>query len=281
MIQYSLRVFERFAILLPGIIIAYLSVRDIFPYFDDRLPLGLAVLVTYALGAYVLIPALIRIVRSVKPAKHPPLYCVTPDGFASDPLNIGIISNRRQLIVAMQRAGWHQADPHHVFPLLRQIISTLVNQPYKNAPVSSLFLFGRSQDVAFEKSVEGRRGSRHHVRFWATSYDAHKPLNREAIYWQNRHAPSTDESVLWVGAASLDSGITLIRHNFQISHMIDPDTDSERALILDQLTAAGLVKRLATVTLRRAYRLRNRVWRGYLQTDGKMIIAELKLAQLR
>ncbi len=105
MIQYTLRLAKRFAVLLPGLVIAYFSVRDIFPYFDRRLPLGVSVLVTYALGAYVLVPALIRLFRIVHPPDHLPLYCVTPDGFASDPLNIGIISTRRQLINAMEKSG--------------------------------------------------------------------------------------------------------------------------------------------------------------------------------
>src|SRR3982751_48517 len=112
MIQYMLRLAKRFAILVPGVVIAYFSVRNIFPYFDDRLPLSLAILATYALGAYVLIPALIRGYRIIRPADHLPLYCVTPDGFASDPLNIGIIGTRRELIIAMQAAGWHVADRH-------------------------------------------------------------------------------------------------------------------------------------------------------------------------
>ncbi len=47
-------------------------------------------------------PALIRLFRIIHPPDHLPLYCVTPDGFASDPLNIGLISTRRQLIHAME-----------------------------------------------------------------------------------------------------------------------------------------------------------------------------------
>jgi hypothetical protein len=282
MIQYILRTFERFAILIPGIVIAYFSVRNIFPYFEDRLPLGLAVLVTYALGAYILIPALIRIFRSVHPAKHSPLYCITPDGFASDPLNIGVIANRRQVIMAMQRAGWNVADQKRIMPLVRQIIYTIVNRPYPNAPVSSLFLFGRAQDLAFEKLVEGGRlGNRHHVRFWTTGYDNSKPLSRTSIQWEHRHRPSNEENVLWVGAASLDVGLTLIRHNLQISHMIDPDTDKERVFIVNQLQHIGLVKQQTNITLRKAYRLSNRVWRGYLQTDGTMTIIELDATHLR
>src|SRR5471030_2491750 len=114
MIQYILRLAKRFAVLLPGIVIAYISVRDIFPYFDRRLPLGFAILATYALGAYVLAPALIRFLRIIKPPDHLPLYCVTPDGFASDPLNVGIMATRRELISTMEQAGWYMADPHTI-----------------------------------------------------------------------------------------------------------------------------------------------------------------------
>ena len=91
MIQYFLRIGKRLAVLVPGLVIPYLSVNSIFPYFDTQLPLGFAVLFTYGLGAYVLVPAVIRLFRIIRPADHLPLYCVTPDGFASDPINIGII----------------------------------------------------------------------------------------------------------------------------------------------------------------------------------------------
>src|SRR5271156_4363956 len=97
MMEFALRAAKRFAVLLPGIVIAYFSVRDIFPYFHRGLPLSLAILATYALAAYGLIPAIIRVLRIVRPPDHLPLYCVTPDGFASDPLNIGVIATRRGL----------------------------------------------------------------------------------------------------------------------------------------------------------------------------------------
>lgn len=275
MIQYSLRVFERFAILIPGLVIAYLSVRDIFPYFDNRLPLSLAILATYALGAYVLIPALIRVIRSIRPTKHLPLYCVTPDGFASDPLNIGIIGSRRQLIMAMEQAGWHRADKLQLHNIIRQILSTVSAQKYDAAPVGNLYLFGRVQDIAFELPVKGKLSSRHHVRFWVTCYNPELHLSANSIQWHNRRGLAIEDNAVWVGAASLDAGLTLIRHNFQISHMINPDTDSERALIVEQLREAKLVKQVQTIALGKAYRLANRVWRGYLQSDGKMAVVRL------
>jgi hypothetical protein len=276
MIQFLTRIVKRFAVLLPGIIIAYVSVRNIFPYLDTRLPLGVAILATYALGAYLLMPAIIRLFRIARPPDHLPLYCVTPDGFASDPLNIGIMATRRQLITAMEQAGWYVADPHSFKNVIREILSVVFGHSYPTAPVSSLYLFGRKQDIAFEIPVEGAVGSRHHVRFWATTYTQKKRLNIRSIHWHHRRAHVYGDNLLWVGASSLDVGITFIRHTLQISHMIDPDTNKERDLIVRQLRAVKLVENTQAIKLDDPYRLINRVWRGYLHTDGKMTVVTLK-----
>lgn len=276
MIQFFVRQAKRFAVLVPGIVIAYFSVRDIFPYFDQRLPLSVAILFTYVLAAYILIPAAIRLARIFIPANHLPLYCVTPDGFASDPLNIGIICTRRELITVMEAAGWYLADRHGLKNVARMIASTLLGQVYRNAPVSSMYLFGRRQDIAFEIPLENSVGERHHVRFWATTYEDRPELKVHNIAWHHRRAHVYGDNLLWVGAASLDVGINVIRHNLQVSHMIDPDTDSERDLIVKQLRGIGRVAKTTAIKLDNPYRLINRVWRGYLQTDGKMTVVHLK-----
>lgn len=278
MIQYSWQLAKRFAVLVPGLLIAYLSVRDIFPYFDTRLPLVVAILFTYILGAYVLVPALIRLFRILVPPNHLPLYCITPDGFASDPLNIGLIGKRQEVIAAMERAGWHLADPHRGKYLLRHVLSTIFSRPYPNAPVSNLYLFGRKQDLAFEIPVKGGYAQRHHVRFWATTFDEKKRLSVHSIHWHHRREHVADDRLLWVGAASLDTGLAPIRHSLQITHMIHPDTNRERQLIVSQLEAAGLVRKVSNLRLDDPYRLVNRAWRGYLQTDGRMEVAELRPA---
>lgn len=276
MIQYAVRQAKRFVVLIPGLAIVYFSVRDVFPYFNRRLPLSVAVLVTYALAAYVMIPAIIRLFRVVVRNDHLPLYCVTPDGFASDPLNIGIISTRRELITAMEAAGWYVADRHSIKNVFRMIVAPLVGQTYRHAPVSTMYLFGRKQDIAFEIPIENTVGHRHHVRFWATTYEKKKRLSVHSIAWHHRREHVMDDNLLWVGAASLDVGINFIRHNLQMTHMIDPDTDSERNLIVSQLKHAGLAGKVETIKLDDPYRLINRVWRGYLQTDGKMSVVNLK-----
>lgn len=275
MIQYIARPAKRFAILIPGVVIAYISVRDVFPYFDKRLPIGLAVFVTYVLGAYIFVPAIIRIYRAILPAKHLPFYCVTPDGFASDPLNIGIIGTRLELITAMNAAGWHVADPHRLRHLLRHGFSSLFDWSYPNAPVSSLYLFGRKQDIAFEIPLSGGSGNRHHVRFWATTYERDKKLSFRNIHWHHRKSHVFGDSLLWVGAASLDVGFGFIRHNMQITHMIHPDTNQERELIVSGLKKQKLIAKTDSIKLDKPYRLINRVWKGSLHTDGKMTVVAL------
>lgn len=276
MIQYVLRVAKRFAILIPGLVIAYFSVHDIFPYLNEELPWSLAILLTYVLAAYILIPATIRLIRIVRPPKHLPLYCVTPDGLASDPLNIGIIGTRRELINTMQDAGWLVADPHSLQNVIHLVLTTFLKRSYPNAPVSSLYLFGRKQDIAFEAQPNGSSSTRHHVRFWATTYDDKKKFSIKTIHWHNRSKHIFGDNLLWVGAASKDVGVSIIRHNFQPSHMIHPDTDKERELIVNQVQKIGLAKKIDMIKLDNPYKLVNRVWRGSLHSDGKMKIVTLK-----
>jgi len=279
MLSHLWRTSKRAAVLAPGLVIAYLSVRDIFPYFNKRLPLALAILVTYALGAYILIPALMRLWRLVVPAKHLPLYCVTPDGYASDPINIGLIGSREQLIMAMQAAGWHVADPYTIRNAIFEVVAIILKKPYHGEPMTALYLFGRGQDIGFEMQLPGQgRGHRHHVRFWATTFHGIDSLSINTIAWQRRKQPS-GKNLLWVGAASRDAGIAFVKHTVQLAHMIAPDTNGEREFIADGLIAHSLAKPVTTVQLQQPYQVANRAWRlrsGYLATDGQMAVLHLK-----
>jgi hypothetical protein len=229
------------------------------------------------LGAYLLIPALFRLSRIIRPPKHLPIYSVTPDGLASDPINVGIICTRRELITAMEQAGWYMADRHTFQNVARTVIAIALGHSYKTAPVSNLYLFGRKQDIAFEIPVGATPSHRHHVRFWATTFDERtQPMNISSIHWQHRREHVFGDQLLWVGAASLDVGISVISHNLQLSHMIDPDTDSERELIVKQLRTQKLLDKVNYIKLGNPYKLLNRVLRGSLHTDGRMAVIHLK-----
>jgi hypothetical protein len=276
MIDFFVRLGKRFAVLVPGIVIAYFSVHTIFPVFDKRFPVALAIFFTYVLGAYLLIPLLIRVGRVFLPAKHLPLYCVTPDGFASDPLNIGIIASQAELIAAMAAAGWYVADGKSIRNAFRQLLTALLKRPYETAPMSSLYLFGRKQDIGFEIPIDGERGHRHHVRFWAASFEESEQLSVRKIRWHDRNSARKNKHLLWLGAASRDVGFAVIRHNVQVTHMIDANTNAERELIVSGLRGANLIKNIQTIRLRKPYWLMNRALGGQLHTDGQLSVVTLR-----
>jgi hypothetical protein len=276
MINPFVRYAKRLAVFIPGIIIAYVSFEYTLPFFDRRLPNTFAILATYILAAYILIPALIRLWRILWPPHHLPLYCVTPDGFASDPINVGIVGTRRQLINAMEYAGWYQADRHTFASMAKQGLSIVLGWNYPNGPMSGLYLFGRKQDIAFEIPVNGSNRNRHHVRYWATTFDNDRVLSVRSIYWHHRKAHVLGDELLWVGAASLDKGIVPIRHNLQLTHMVHPNTNRERELIINGLRSKKIVRKTSSVKLGDPYKLVNRTWRGELHTDGMMKVAWLK-----
>lgn len=273
-----IRLFKRLVVLAFGALIVYLAVWQFFPFFDNQVPWALALFATYVFTAYVFIPLLFRVYRLFIRPDHIPLYCVTPDGFASDPINIGLIGTREQIETAMAKAGWHMAHkrtPHNVLKMIRAILN---RRPYLNAPFSTLYLFGRRQDIGFQKPIENNPSNRHHVRFWACHLEGPEAFHEHVHFWQRFHRPSHDNQSrqLWVGAASKDVGIMPIRHNAQLTHMIDPDTNAERDLIVSDLRASHSVAKTITERVHPGLSLPNRVLGGVLHTDGKLRICILK-----
>ena len=49
--------------------------------------------------------------------------------------------------------GWFPADPITAESSFLIAYSVLLDRPYAEAPVSDLFVFGRNQDLAFQKPV--------------------------------------------------------------------------------------------------------------------------------
>lgn len=187
----------------------------------------LALGAVYLVAAYVVVPALWR----REEERHPALADAarvthTPEGIPGDPLNVALVGGEHNLVRAMLRAGWSPADPITLESALRIAASTVLHRPYPDAPVSPLYLFGREEDLAFEKPVGGDARRRHHVRLWrASQLDV-------------RGHP------LWLGAATFDTGVGLSHTTGQITHHISPDVDVERETLLADLHGAGCLVRV-------------------------------------
>src|SRR5260370_28578785 len=75
----------------------------------------------------------------------------TKSGAEGDPLNLVIVSSKNQITHSFQQAGWLIPDPITLQTSEKIAVDSLAHRSYPTAPVSNLYVFGRVQDLAFEK----------------------------------------------------------------------------------------------------------------------------------
>ena len=149
----------------------WLIVFVVFRVTDRQLPWIVAVSLTYALAAYVILPRIVRMNLKILQRKSVPSFTVTGDGLPGDPVNLVLIGELDKLRAAFAAAGWTEADRLGLKSSWRMVVAFVFNRPYPAAPFSTLFLFGRGQDVGFQKAIDGSPRKRHHIRFWALSLE--------------------------------------------------------------------------------------------------------------
>jgi hypothetical protein len=190
----------------------------------------LILLAAWLLGAYVILPTLWRHYEHHPALEDAPKTTVTAQGIPADPLNVGFLGTEDELVRALLAAGWEPANPITFKSSLRIARSVLLEKAYPEAPVSNLFLFGRRQDLAFEKPAGGSARRRHHVRFWRSL-----ELGRGKV-------------PLWIGAATFDRSVGISHLTGQVTHHIAPDIDAERDGLIADLGEAGQLVKLFQVT---------------------------------
>jgi LssY C-terminus len=243
-----IRAFQRLLILGLGVLSIWLIV-DVFHFVDRRLPWILALALTYGIAAYFILPRVVRMGLGVLQRKRVPRYTVTGDGLPGDPVNLALIGDLAQLRGAFAQAGWSEADRLGLASSWRMVRAFVLNKPYPSAPFSTLYLFGRGQDIGFQKAIDNSPRKRHHVRFWAMSAARAQQTVGTAAFWLDADCPSADERVLWAGAGTKDTGLSLTQLTFQVTHATDADTNAERDYIVAELTRNRVVEE---VTLSRS-----------------------------
>jgi hypothetical protein len=230
-----IRFLQRLLILGLGIFTVWLIVFVIFRFADHRLPWILAVGVTYGVAAYVVLPRAIRMGLKILQRKSVPSFTITGDGLPGDPVNIVLMGTLSQLRAAFAIAGWTEADRLGLASSWRMARAFVFNSPYPSAPFSTLYLFGRGQDIGFQKAIDNSPRKRHHIRFWALSFARAEETLGTASFWLNADRPPDDADVFWVGAGTRDTGFSLTKLSFQITHATDSDTNTERDYIIAEL----------------------------------------------
>lgn len=251
-----------------GVLVILLIVWPIFKKLDQTLPLFLALLLTYYLSAYVILPRIVRIILLIIRKGRIPRFTTASDGFYVDPVNIILIGTKENLINVFEKIGWVKADKLNLRTSEKMIRKFLENKPYPNAPFSNLYLFGRKQNIGFQQSINNSPRKRHHVRFWAINTDKEiDPLNLK--FWTKRQRIKPDKIFTWVGAGSEDIGFAFSKFTYQLSHRVDPEIDKERKYILNLLKEQKLIGKIT-------YYKSGKFKVGKYTSDGRIAVAKLK-----
>lgn len=222
----------------------------------------LILILIYTLFAYLAAPSLWRHYGRHQELEANPKYTLSVEGIKSDPLNIGLAATPDELLGAFKAAGWVPADPSSFRTDLKLAASVILRKTYPTAPMSKLFLYGRYQDMAFEKEVGGTPSKRHHVRLWQSNLIENK-------------------RPLWIGSATFDESVGFNRNTGAFTHHIDPDIDRERDELISDLKNAGQIVEIFQVTgIGPTLNARNGS-RDYYYTDGEMTIGILATSNIK
>ena len=216
--------------------------------------------VFWAALAYLVLPRLDRVLTQI----FIPYYFMgrtrTSAGLFGDAVNLAFLGSEAQLRGALEKAGWHLADPVTLSSSWRIVSSTLLHRSYVHAPVSPLLLFDRQQDFAYEQEVHGNPRQRHHVRFW-----------RCPEGWMLPGGIAAD----WLGAASFDRAVGLSLFTLQVTHRVGENIDAERDYLIGSLrdsspeVSVKVIKNFST-----GYHSRNGGGDSIV-TDGDLPVADL------
>jgi LssY-like putative type I secretion system component LssY len=208
------------------------------------------------LGSVLLLLAvLIALLRLYPYTPHFPAYpriTHTQSGAEGDPLNLVFVGSQEQITRSFHQAGWLIPDPITPQTSEKIAIASLAHRSYPTAPVSNLYVFGRVQDLAFEKPTNDV-ANRGHIRLWKTG-------------------TLIGGQLVWIGQASYDSGIELSGTSHLPTHHIAPTVDLERNAVGADLEKTGLVKEEADAAFTPPIVYARNGGGDYYESDGDVLV---------
>jgi hypothetical protein len=193
---------------------------------DSKLALTAAavLIVVYGVLAYFFLPLVWKRYEHQRVLAGLSMLTRTGDGIPGDPINIGLVGSKEDVLCAMHAAGWYPADPVTFLSSVKIVGSVLLNRPYPDAPVSHLYYSGKREELAFERPSGKSPDKRHHVRFWLAA------------------ERGEEGRPLWLGAVTFDRSVGFSHRNAKITHHIAPDIDAERDLLSADLKDAKVAE---------------------------------------
>jgi LssY C-terminus len=179
-------------------------------------------------------------------------------GNPGDMVNFSLIGTQEQVTKAFAGAGWVQVDKTTQDAVVHGLMSTLSHAAYTEMPMSTLYLFGRSQDLSFARAAPLEVAAiRHHLRVWKTT----ETVGGEAF---------------WVGSATHDNGFEKDQRNGGVTHHIDANVDQERDFLQQSFAGAGVLAGAAYVLPANPLTTAKTATGGSFQSDGRIVVMDLK-----
>ncbi|HET9177094.1 MAG TPA: LssY C-terminal domain-containing protein [Terriglobia bacterium] len=176
-------------------------------------------------------------------------------GDEGGPTNLVLIGSLQEVKQAFAKAGWTAAQDQDANSLWKTFEAVIKGKGYDAAPMSTLYMYGRAEDMAFEKMLNTFT-HRHHLRIWKAP------------------ALAPDGRQMWLVVADHDNGFD-VRPGV-ISHSVDPNVDLERAKVGADLGMTGLVAAEELVSVSNPARAGLTATGGKWESDGRLLIVELK-----
>jgi hypothetical protein len=170
--------------------------------------------------------------------------------------NLIFLGTKEQVEQAFKDAGWFAADPLGRASTFRTAQAIIENRGYDEAPMSILTLDGKPPDLTFEKQ-NNTFASRHHIRLWQMS-------------------PTFQDKPVFVAAATHDIKIYFSQTSRSITHGIDPNIDTERTKVTNDIVYAGHVQAVALVDRTNVPKDISNATGDKLQTDAKIAIIQFQ-----
>ncbi|HEX4580402.1 MAG TPA: LssY C-terminal domain-containing protein [Acidobacteriaceae bacterium] len=197
-------------------------------------------------------------------AISPTLFAAIPrrvedqQGNPGDMVNFALVGSQEQVAKAFQNAGWVSVDSSNQDAVVHGLIETLQHKAYLEMPMSTLYLFGRQQDLSYARADPIMvAAERHHLRVWKS--------------------PETVNGLpLWVGSSTHDIGFEKDQRNNGVTHKIDPEIDKERDFLEQSFAAAGDLLAAAYVSPSNPLTTAKTATGGSFQSDGRIVVLVLK-----
>jgi hypothetical protein len=179
-------------------------------------------------------------------------------GSPGDMVNFALIGTQGQVEQAFQNAGWVKVDTTKEDAVVHGLVATLQHKAYLEVPMSTLYLFGRPQDLSYARADPITvAAERHHLRVWRTDQVVNgRPL--------------------WVGSSTHDIGFERDQRDNGVTHKIDPDIDQERDFIEQSFAAAGDLQSAAYVSPAHPLTSAKTATGGEFHSDGRVLVLSLK-----